>query len=184
VRTSSDRMKNRRCLLFFRHSTTCGYGDLEPTTTAGQLFTVCFAIYGVIILGVFIGIFGNFISETQSRATRKLRKKKETQILDTLFGHSTERFPIHTTERFDYDATSPAAAMATVPATTAQPMLEETGLWNDHVSLLDDVWRVVQGQFPVIALVGLLAMILGLREGWSFMNMLYFSIMAATTTGA
>jgi voltage-gated potassium channel len=191
------------------NSTTCGYGNLEPTTTAGQLFTVCFAIYGVIILGVFIGIFGNFISETQTRAARKLRKRKDIAILDTLFGgggppqqrQQTERFDPTTntsattinvteSERFGfdeyYDARSPAAAAiatTTTAATQPPPDLQDTGLWNDHVSLLDDVWRVVRGQSPVIALVGVLALILGLREGWSFMNTLYFSIMAATTTG-
>jgi voltage-gated potassium channel len=159
----------------------------------------------VIILGVFIGIFGNFISETQSRAARKLRKRKETAILDTLFGggppaqRQTERFDptaasINVTEserfgfdEYTYDARSPAAAaIATTTTTTATqpaPDLQDTGLWSDHVSLLDDVWRVVWGQSPVIALVGVLALILGLREGWSFMNTLYFSIMAATTTG-
>lgn len=66
-------------------STTCGHGDLAPTTTGGQLFTICFAVYGVIILGVFIGVAGASMSDAQATATRKLRKKKEGQILETLF---------------------------------------------------------------------------------------------------
>jgi Ion channel len=144
-------------LMLFMKSTTCGYGDLEPTTTGGQLFTILFAIYGVIILGVFIAIFGNFISETQLKTTRRLRKENETQIIDTLF--HTERY---------HDAV---------------PAAEESGLWSDHVSLLEDVWRVVRRQFPLIAIVAVLAIILGIREQWSFVNTLYFAIMAATTTG-
>jgi hypothetical protein len=56
--------------------TTCGYGNLTPTTTAGQIFTIFFAIYGVIILGVFIGIVGHSsanqsIEETQEREARR-----------------------------------------------------------------------------------------------------------------
>jgi hypothetical protein len=134
-------------------STTCGYGDKEPTTTAGQLFTILFAIYGVIILGVFIGIFGNFISQTQTRALKKFHKRKQQQMLDTLF-EAGEPPPVH-----------------------------ESGFWSDHVSLADDVWKVMKAEFPVVLLVAVMAIFLGLREGWSFTSTLYFSIMAATTTG-
>lgn len=133
-------------------STTCGYGDLEPSTVAGQFFTIVFAIYGVIILGVFIGIFGSFISEAQSKAMKRFQHKRQYQMIETLFRHSDRP-------------------------------LEESGFWRDHVSLADDIWKVVTAEFPLIGLVAVMALILGIREGWGLTSTLYFCIMAATTTG-
>jgi hypothetical protein len=65
--------------------TTCGYGDLQQTSEAGQIFTIFFAIYGVLTLGIFIGIVGHAISEGQKRARKAMRKEKQTEILQTLF---------------------------------------------------------------------------------------------------
>ncbi len=61
--------------------------------------------------------------------------------------------------------------------------LEQSGFWRDHVSLADDVWKVVSAEFPLIGLVAIMALILGIREGWGVTSTLYFCIMAATTTG-
>jgi hypothetical protein len=135
-------------------STTCGYGDKEPTTVAGKIFTIFFAIYGVIILGVFIAIFGAYISEAQTRAMKRFQRKHHNQMMDTMFRQSSRR-----------------------------PDLEETGFWKDHVSLGDDIWKVLRAESPLIFLVGIMAMILGVREGWDWTSTLYFCIMAATTTG-
>lgn len=140
-------------------STTCGYGDLEPESEAGKLFTILFAIYGVIILGVFIAIFGSFISETQNKAMRKFKRKKQSQMLDALFhSNNTE----HETDK---------------------RRLEEGGFWIDHISFAEDVWCIIQNEWMALGLVAGLGLILGIRENWGFTNTLYFAIMAATTTG-
>jgi potassium channel subfamily K len=138
--------------------TTCGYGNLTPTTEAGQIFTIFFAIYGVIILGVFIGIIGHSISVAQNRALRKLKKERQEEILESLFTDDES-------QRKECDE-----------------LLRE-GLLYDHVSLMDDIKRVVISELPAILLVAGAALILGLRERWSFVSTLYFCIMSATTTG-
>jgi hypothetical protein len=38
--------------------TTIGYGDLEPTTEAGRFYVIGLAAYGILILGIFLGIAG------------------------------------------------------------------------------------------------------------------------------
>jgi potassium channel subfamily K len=38
--------------------TTIGFGDLHPTSNSGQCLTIVLALYGVVILGIFIGILG------------------------------------------------------------------------------------------------------------------------------
>jgi potassium channel subfamily K len=138
--------------------TTCGYGNLTPTTTAGQIFTIFFAIYGVIILGVFIGIVGHSISQAQTRALKKLKKERQEEILETLFTED-ER------DRKESDE------------------LIREGLLSDHASLMDNIKEVVGAELPAILLVSAAALVLGIREGWTLVSTIYFCIMSATTTG-
>ncbi|CAJ1951882.1 unnamed protein product [Cylindrotheca closterium] len=187
--------------------TTCGYGDLEPSTPIGQVFTIFFAIYGVIILGVFIAIFGSFISEYQTKAMKKFQRKKQEQMLETLFDTSTITSTYSASSRGSRGSRSEHAFVATTATTTTmtnaqdagkQPTalkddmsketdetepIEESGFWRDHVSLADDCWKVVYSEAPLIGLVAVMSLILGLREGWNPISTMYFCIMAATTTG-
>jgi potassium channel subfamily K len=146
--------------LYFAVSTftTCGYGNLTPTTPAGQVFTIFFAIYGVIILGVFIGVVGHSISEAQTRALKKLKKGRQEEILETLFTED-ER------DRKECDE------------------LIREGLLYDHASLMDDIKRVLVAELPAILLVAVAALVLGYREHWPVISTLYFCVMSATTTG-
>jgi potassium channel subfamily K len=146
--------------LYFAVSTftTCGYGNLSPTTAAGQIFTIFFAIYGVVILGVFIGIVGHSISQAQTRALRKLKKERQEEILETLFAEDKR-------DRKECDE------------------LIREGLLSDHASLMDNIKEVVLAELPAILLVAAAALVLGIREGWTLVSTIYFCIMSATTTG-
>ena len=156
--------------LYFAVSTftTCGYGDHEPTTQAGQLFTIFFAIYGVIILGVFIGIVGNFISEHQYEVTLNNEEEFGEQVLETLFAGIDEK-------------EKPGNTRSPRPKPTYQEVRKD--FLGDHISLADDFWFVVKSEYKAIALVAVGGLILGLREGWGITSILYFCIMAASTTG-
>ena len=140
--------------------TTCGYGDLQPTTEVGQIFTIFFAIYGVLILGIFIGIVGHSISEAQANAIRHLKKGNQEAMLQTLFPE-----PDSAESRQELSL-----------------RLQESFI-GDHVTLLDDINQVVRTELPELLVVGVAALILGWREGWSFTSTMYFCIMSATTTG-
>lgn len=140
--------------------TTVGYGDMEPTTQGGQIFTIFFAIYGVIILGVFIGIFGHSVSQAQARTIRKIKQKKQSKLLKLLFA--------------DYDSERKQEA--------DREAIQES-IITDHQDLLDDIKRVCWQEFPQILFVMILAYILGLREGWTFTSTVYFCFMSASTTG-
>lgn len=151
--------------LFFAVATftTVGYGDLAPTSQSGQLFTILFAVYGVIILGIFIGIVGHVISEGQTRALRKFKRGRQQKLLKALFLPSRN---VNTSSTLDNDNN------------------EHSESWlTDHITLLEDVLHVCRIELPEILVVILLAYILGVREGWSFTSTMYFAIMSASTTG-
>lgn len=150
--------------------TTTGYGDLEPSTEQAQLFTIFFAVYGVIILGIFIGIVGHTISEGREATVTRWKRSQKKRLLHTLFPEHHPRQPAqrqqHQHQHQSYQR---------------DPLLKRqtSSWWADHVSLLDDVWRVCKMEAPEILVVMLLAYILGVREGWSLTSSMYFCIMSA-----
>ena len=58
--------------------TTIGYGDFSPTTTGGRLFCVLFALGGVAVLAIALGVVGHKIVESQVSSI----SKAETQFVD------------------------------------------------------------------------------------------------------
>jgi potassium channel subfamily K len=53
--------------------TTIGYGDIAPSNDTTRLFLIWFAMYGVAILGIFLGIVGHTLAEMQQRAVERLQ---------------------------------------------------------------------------------------------------------------
>lgn len=143
--------------------TTVGYGDLQPTTVPGQIFTIFFAIYGVIVLGIFMGVVGHAISDAQAKAMKKLKKERQAELLDTMFAADQTDAKKYMMEH--------------------DHLLRRGGILSDHVSILDDVKEVVRSELPSILLIMVTAGYLGVREGWSILNIMYFTVMSASTTG-
>jgi Ion channel len=61
-----------------------GYGDLSPSSSASRAFTVCFALYGIIILGIFLGVVGEFIIQRHEETMRKRLSNARIRILQNL----------------------------------------------------------------------------------------------------
>lgn len=51
--------------------TTIGFGDFAPTTAISKVFTSLLALYGIIILGIFLGVAGEMFVEANHRALTK-----------------------------------------------------------------------------------------------------------------
>ena len=60
--------------------TTIGYGDFSPTTTGGRLFCVLFALGGVAVLAIALGVVGHKIVESQVSSI----SKAETKFVDDM----------------------------------------------------------------------------------------------------
>ena len=115
--------------LYFAVSTftTVGYGDLEPQSQSSQLFTIFFAVYGVIILGIFIGVVGHGISEGRAATTHRWKRNQKRRLLHSLFPEY--RPPSYYPSERD---------------SLLQQRQRRYSWWSDHVSLLEDVWNVVK----------------------------------------
>ncbi len=91
----------------------------------------------------------------QQRAIQRLNKGRQHQVLRLLF---------------QVEQKSHAARI-----------IRRKSFLSDHVSLLQDCIDVVRLEFPEILAVVVFAMILGVREGWTFTSTLYFAVMSAST---
>ena len=56
--------------------TSAGYGDLSPTTTGGKVFTALFALAGIVMLGMVLGVVGSTLVEEQVAASQDVGKSK------------------------------------------------------------------------------------------------------------
>ena len=169
--------------------TTVGQSDQEPSTPLGQLMTVFLSVYGVIVLGVFIGIIGYSVSEGQARVTKRIKAKTRKTILHKLVLSNAEE-----QQEMDGNACTKANPANTPLAGTQTPLcppksraLPPAAIVNtfadDFRALLKDIQYVLGAELPEIMVVALFAFILGYREGWSIVSILYFCIMTASTTG-
>lgn len=138
--------------------TTIGYGDLSPTTQGGQLFTIFFALYGISILGVFLGIIGERIVEAQEAAVTSARDRgrKDVMVMFKEGDHDDHK------ELEDQ--------MVEVEEK------KERSIWAD-------MWELVVKEAPIVILISVLAIVLGHFEGWSVITSLYYCVITSTTVG-
>ncbi|KAG7353547.1 ion channel [Nitzschia inconspicua] len=138
--------------------TTVGYGDLCPNTTQGQMFTIFFAIYGIIILGIFLGILGDMMVERQQHKRQNSMEKARRQYLQT-FQHGTYQQGNH-------------PSMETMQE--ENPVVESCFKIYCEVCL-KNIWAIVilfAVAIPVI-----------LIEKWDFAKGIYWMVITSTTIG-
>ena len=70
--------------------TTVGYGDFTPTTIGGKLFASVFALGGVVLLGLLLGVLGSQLVEAEINYTEKM-KSKTSSALEKAFTRSRHR---------------------------------------------------------------------------------------------
>lgn len=62
--------------------TTVGYGDLCPSTPAGRIFVSFYAIFGIAAIGIYIGILGSNIVNSNIISLEKTKKDADKAVLN------------------------------------------------------------------------------------------------------
>lgn len=120
-----------------------GYGDLSPSTVGGQIFTIFFAIYGITILGAFLGLAGQVIIERNNVAIELARKEVQASILKTFATSGND------------DDSDEASTHDTL---------------NEDKSLMKEIFDLLVSGIPVVALLLGLAITIARAESWNFMT--------------
>lgn len=136
--------------------TTLGRGNQEPSTPAGQVCAILFSIFGGVLFGVLVGI---------ARQQQQQKFMFNMDIQSKLSGDQHRR-------RRKKQATWCARLSEYLSTVT-----------NDVQILVKDIRSVLWEDAPKIATLFVLAIPLGYREGWSPLDLLYFFVMSASTTG-
>ena len=63
------------------HPNICsGYGDMSPATVHAKLFTMFMSLYGIVILGIFLGVAGELVVEIHNRGAEKRQARARAAV--------------------------------------------------------------------------------------------------------
>uniref|UniRef100_A0A7S3P7I4 EF-hand domain-containing protein n=1 Tax=Amphora coffeiformis TaxID=265554 RepID=A0A7S3P7I4_9STRA len=133
--------------------TTIGYGDVVPTSDWSRVATMGLAFYGIIILGVFLGIYGGSLVDSHNQSIESHKKKINTDLVKNMESSSK--------------------------ATDADQKDQD----DDEPSLFQDVLRVIVLETPIVSVVVLCGLVIGHFEGWGFIESLYWTVITGSTIG-
>jgi hypothetical protein len=125
--------------------TTIGFGDLSPSTWTGRMSVIFLAIYGIGLLGIFLGIAGHNLMEYQTKLWDRQRKDVRSKILRTVEQAALDRKEtggIQASERFESERAV-------------------------NVSLFRDIAQVALAESPILFVVLMGGVMLGHAEGWN-----------------
>ncbi len=141
---------------------TVGYGTPAPTNLPSQLFTVCFAIYGVCIIAIGLGILGQRLLEQQQR-TNESRRERAKRRLVHIFESGVEGDESESNSNHD------------------RSTLRDTDA--DCLAHLKDSLSIVKRVIPLLLLVFAMACLIGYFEGWTVGTSVYYAVITTTTCG-
>eukprot|EP00978_Attheya_sp_CCMP212_P023386 scaffold71562_cov60-Attheya_sp.AAC.2 len=147
--------------------TTIGYGDMSPSTQASQLFTIFFALYGIVILGLFLGIMGEVLVEAQQGAVKAVRERAQKRMME-MFSHEN-------------DASAGARASAILESEDDDTVKEEEENVENHLCI--DIHKALVRMAPILSSVVVAALLIGHAEGWTIITSLYYCVITSTTVG-
>lgn len=149
----------------FLVAATVGYGTPAPTNLPSQLFTACFAIYGVCIIAIGLGILGQRLLEQHQR-TYESRRERAKRRLVHIFASGVED-----------GGEEPNSDHGRASA------LRDTDTDTDCLTTLRDSLSIVKSVIPLLLVVFVVACLIGYFEGWTVGMSIYYAVITTTTCG-
>jgi len=136
---------------------TVGYGDEVPTSPASMLFTCLYALTGVAILGIALGVLGSSLVDAQEAVADRAEDLLKYQVL-SVFDDKKEAL----VEEDDQDE-------------------EDDDLRRP--SFFRSAFACLKGFLPLMAVMFGMAYWIGRRAGWTLVEIFYFIVVSSTTVG-
>jgi Ion channel len=168
--------------------TTIGYGDLSPTSTGGKMFCVVFALSGVAVLAIALGVVGSKVVEAEVQSINAVENEivKDIAILFQKSKSRVDRQSTYFSSRQRSQMTSSFEYLSEYDDPT-QSFRERL----DHlirpfhacrkvcISFLELLARYLPALTPLF--VG--AFIIGRYEDWNWEDTIYYCVVTTTTIG-
>ena len=123
--------------------TTIGYGDLFPKTPWAKLYTIVLALYGIVILGIFLGVVGEYVVNLHNKAIQLRRRKISSTVVQVLALEMDQRDSGDNTS--DSDETQ-----AVMSGAKKELELRENNIW-------EDVSTIIVLEAPIVGVLLLLS---------------------------
>jgi len=157
--------------------TTVGYGDLSPVTPGQRVFGIFFAIFGIIVLGnVALGIVFDQLINSFQKARKENANSTKRNLMNKFEQKSMSNSSMKNGLGSDdgkSEGKHPDSSSLRKEASPLKEEEKEQRLWLNSITNL------------VLVAVGIIlpAVIIGIIEGWSVIDILYFASITATTIG-
>ena len=134
--------------------TACGYGDLVPSTSGGRLFCTFFALGGCAFLGIALGILGDHMIKTEVEKRKKLEVQRQSKVMKSFIAQE-----------------SSGGSERNFSRTSLRDSLDSA---SKRFSLI---------KIPALAFIVSCTTFISIKEGWNFVDGLFYTIVTACTIG-
>ena len=155
--------------------TTTGYGDITPTTAGGKIFASLFALAGIVLLGLVLGVVGSNLVEAEVEYSQKLQSASSS-VLERAFGkRSSGKHGGAEDTEYDSDSDSVCSGENGEEARGRRRLSSIHGRYEE-TTRPSSILR----HLPCFAPLLLGGLLMALIDHWKWYDTIYFSIVTAT----
>jgi potassium channel subfamily K len=154
--------------------TTIGYGDYTPTTKGGRIFCCFFALAGVCVLGIALGIVGSKIIESEVETLQKA-EQKVTQDVFKIFSRDMNSKSLKRNES--------SGSFAYLSDHESFHDEDNDPKWKQTLTWWRSFCALLCRYTPALAPLFLGAYFIARYEGWELDETVYYMVVTTTTIG-
>jgi voltage-gated potassium channel len=147
---------------------TTGYGDVSPTSPGGKLFASVFAIAGIVLLGLVLGVVGSQLVEAEITYSQKM-KTEASKVLEKTFIAK----PHHKPDEHVVDKSLPLRNDSSMSVESVEPIEAAA---SPHRIFISRVMKQLPGLVPLM--IG--GIVMAILEHWVWYDVIYYCIATAT----
>ena len=164
---------------------TTGYGDMSPTTPGGKLFASVFALSGIVLLGLVLGVVGSQLVEAEITYSHKM-KTEATKVLEKAFtkrshykldegeGENNLALDMHVVEK-SFRRTDSSLSVGSIQSLDPDSA-RHLDIRREQQIFMSRVMKQLPGIIPL--LIG--GIIMAVLEHWKWYDVIYYCVATAT----
>lgn len=171
------------------YSTTIGYGDYSPSTTGGRLFCVLFALGGVAVLAIGLGVVGHKIVESQVAAMNAAEVQIAKEMTAALRQTKQEPFTASERQRRYVGSNNDGGSFSYLTECdqlgygVRRRAKEIQRPWHRTTEWCRSFGKTLVTYLPALMPLFVGAFLIGHYEGWNWTDAAYYCVVTTTSIG-
>lgn len=172
---------------------TTGYGDMSPSTPGGKLFASVFALAGIVLLGLVLGVIGSQLIEAEITYSQKM-KTEATKVLEKTFttrslrshhqmdegeGDTVMALDMHVVEKSFAPRNDSSLSMDSLQSQEPDSVFDSRRNHEHRGEKQLFISRVMK-QLPGIIPLLIGGIIMAVLEHWKWYDVIYYCVATAT----